>query len=761
MPLGNADIEGLLAPCRERYPALVRVLLDELPNVVEQTRLAPGDMLLRQGERPKALFIVVAGCLSVVHPRADGSQCAVGSLRTGDLVGELALLAGQASTVTVLAAEPSAVLRVPARDLLEVDKFPPEIITEVNDAARQRMRRDQIAAALKTLCGEADDELITDLESEGERLSIRGGDVLFRQGDDGDAVYLVTNGRLRAIQQLEDGTQRVLNEIAAGGVVGEMALLTGEKRSAAVAAIRESELLRIPRDVFDRLTSRHPRLALGLARELVWRLRRTQGSAGRPRSALCLALVPMDVGLPPRWPDRLVAALRDIGNTLLLRRESVEPLPDAGSWQSSEDGMAAWLDAAEAEHEIVVYLAEPNPTEWTSLCLRQADIVLLAARAPSESSPGERERAMLAAAAADHSCSAKRFLLLLHESAGHPPSDSAKWFAGRRLDGIFHVPLDQPAAFGRVARILTGRAHGVVLGGGGARGLAHIGVLRAFAEHHVPVDVIAGTSMGAVFAALHAKGFAWDEILELSREIWLRVKPQEEYTLPVISFIRSRKLDRVARRFFGERVRIEDLWIPYFCVSCNLSRSHTVVHDRGILWRAVRASAALPGAFVPMVEGGDILVDGSVLNNLPGDIMRARYGGTLSVVDVSKRVDLRMAIPVFPSPWRLFWRWVLPGRTRPDVPHVLRLILRTTIVSSLQVTEQVCRSSDFLFRPPVDAYGMLQFKAHDQIVEAGYRYTCERLQELERDPAFAARLRGQWPEGGDAVASPFSGNPCA
>ena len=179
-----------------------------------------------------------------------------------------------------------------------------------------------------------------------------------------------------------------------------------------------------------------------------------------------------------------------------------------------------------------------------------------------------------------------------------------------------------------------------------ARGLAHIGVIRALREANVPIDMIGGTSMGAVISGLVAMGRDWKEMVEINRDAWLHRKPHKEYGLPIISLIRSRRLDSMAQHIWGT-AEIEDLWLNYFCISCNLSTSEMLIHERGPLWRAIRASASLPGVFVPVLEEGNILVDGGIVNNLPGDIMRERACRRVLVVDVGSEHEFRFKFREF------------------------------------------------------------------------------------------------------------------
>ena len=154
--------------------------------------------------------------------------------------------------------------------------------------------------------------------------------------------------------------------------------------------------------------------------------------------------------------------------------------------------------------------------------------------------------------------------------------------------------------------------------------------------------------MGSIIAGQYAMGLDPNEMVELNGRI-TRLKPFNEYTLPFISLLRTRKIEQAAQLSFGER-NIEDFWLPYFCVSTNLATAAMVVHDRGPAWLATRASGSLPGIALPVVLGNQLLVDGGVINNVPADVMRQRWNGAVVAVNVSPREDLSFNLSAFPSP---------------------------------------------------------------------------------------------------------------
>ena len=444
------------------------------------------------------------------------------------------------------------------------------------------------------------------------------------------------------------------------------------------------------------------------------------------------------------FTERLVRALERIGPTLHLSAPRLDALLNRpGITAVDEEDAAgirltAWLDEQESHHQFLIYETDGTASPWTRRCLRQADEILLVADAGSDPAPGIVEKALLGAN--DGISKARQSLVLLHRDGSRLPSGTSRWFVNRNVQRNFHIRRDTETDFGRVARCLGDAAIGLVLGGGGARGLAHIGVVRALREAGVPIDMIGGTSMGAVMASLVAMDQDWDQMLETNREAWLRRKPHKEYSLPFISLIRSRRLDSMAQQIWGE-IDIEDLWISFFCISCNLSTSTMVVHERGSLWKAIRASASLPGVFVPVLSDGNILVDGGLVNNLPGDVMRSRACRTLIVVDVGSEHEFTFKLPEFPSPWQFLRSRILPFASRIEVPHIVDVLIRTTDVSSSQKTREVKRNADVCLRPPIDAYGVLQFEALDEIAEVGYRYAKAKIEELRGEKLLAGMFQ--------------------
>jgi len=313
----------------------------------------------------------------------------------------------------------------------------------------------------------------------------------------------------------------------------------------------------------------------------------------------------------------------------------------------------------------------------------------------------------------------------------------------RQVQEHHHLRWDTDADFARLARFLSGRAIGLALGGGGSHCLAQIGVIRALAEANIPIDMVGGTSMGAVIAVLCAMSCDYQTMIRLNRKGWIESKPLSvsEYALPIISLYRSRKFDKIAK-IPSRDADLADLWLNCFCISSNLTTSKMVVHQRGPVWKALRASASLPGIAVPVLDSGSLLVDGGVTNNLPGDVVRDLGAGSVIVVNVSSEQHLSVDREEIPSSWDVLCSRILPFRERINVPGILDILMASTMLSSQARTNAVVRDADVYFHPPVSKYSLLEFSAIDEIVEVGYRYAKQTIEELQTTEPFMKMIAG-------------------
>lgn len=561
-----------------------------------------------------------------------------------------------------------------------------------------------------------------------EWVDLLGGECLFSEGDPGDALYILLNGRLQVRLKDEKGKARFA-EISKGESVGEMALLSGENRSATVVAIRDCHLARLSKASFELFFERCPAVGLNLARLVIARFSKSKGKR-QFRQIDNIAVVGTDASvdvrafvreLLPFFPQGKKCLLLDSGAVDTFFGENIAQTPPALSEKNKV--LSAWLDAQEAQHDFVFYLADRTTTEWTRRCARQADEVLLLAdiARPAGNAADPIADLKMAPDTGLAGPGPKFTLVLQHPPGVVMPTGTAAWLQAYRPDGHFHLrtATAQPD-FARLARYLTDQTTGLALAGGGVRGFAHIGVWRALQEANIPVDVVGGTSMGAFVGGLMA--FGWDHraVREAVRGIALSRPSRDFNLLPLVSLIGGKHLDRALRHFYGGS-DIEDCVLKFYCISSNLSLAQPEIHLYGDMFKAVRASGSLPGIVPPVVLNGSLLIDGGVFNNFPVDIMAEMGIGNIIGVEMPPGKQRPLDYYELPGTWEVLKNHVFRTDGGANVPSLVSTLMQTTTLTSNYNQKQARTLADVLIAPSVASFGFLQWEAFDKIVEAGYQ----------------------------------------
>ncbi|MCC6279520.1 MAG: cyclic nucleotide-binding domain-containing protein, partial [Saprospiraceae bacterium] len=333
----------------------------------------------------------------------------------------------------------------------------------------------RLRQALELLFGPLDDNTFSGILTFFEWVDLHGGSCLFRQGDEGDSMYVLASGRLRVLRQQEGGYSDAFAEIAAGQTVGEMALITGEPRNADIIAMRDSVLARISKADFERLTAIYPQALLHISNTIIERLQ--ERTAGRHKKLITnLCLLPISPSIDTAdFTRQLQEALSVHGEVACIDSGQVNrilEIPGIAQCTRSESALhrrlASWLEEMENNYRFVLYLPDPADTEWTHRCLRQADEVLLIGA--SEQSPELHPLEIKYLQGRARLSSAGQTLALLHAPETTVPSGTAGWLQHRTLNFHHHLRRGNEADFARLARFISGKAVGLVLSGGAAKG---------------------------------------------------------------------------------------------------------------------------------------------------------------------------------------------------------------------------------------------------------------------------------------------------
>jgi NTE family protein len=531
----------------------------------------------------------------------------------------------------------------------------------------------------------ASDECVRSLAEVVSWMSIPGGSTLFSQGDVSNAIYITSSGLLGAYTNNTSGAEILVGRIGRGELIGEMGCVSNEPRSTTIRALRNSEILMVPWESIEPLARIHPILMLSLCQTVIGRMRGlVQGK--KPKIGLrTYCLIPCESEHDAReFVDDLVSEFQKFGPTFLVTKEN-------GKNYTTEQ-----LVALEASNDYVIYLADAGKTPWTRLCLRQADTALVIAQGLDAPRPipsfGEINAGI----------STSLILLWPGEII---PGKTGPWLDSLRPRAHHHVR--SPSDIGRAARLLTGKGLGIVLAGGGARGLAHVGVIRAFAEHGIVVDAVVGTSIGALVGSSIA--MEWDYLKSrAAAHRFSRRHPLWELVPPLRSLLSGRNLRVSLQEWHGE-THIEETPIPFACVSASLNTSAAAIHQRGKLETWVRASASLPGIFPPVLENGALYVDGGVINNLPTDTIHAMGVGFVVAVELGAGNKT-------------------PARTLPSIMDVL---LRVATMGSNARNLSAREQCDVLLNPSLEAVDLLNFRAYDLAMQVGYDCAIEKIEQIK------------------------------
>jgi|GEM_PF-569853 len=522
---------------------------------------------------------------------------------------------------------------------------------------------------------------------------VPGGASLVVQGEQPEAIYVVVTGRLA----VDQGSQARLSH---GDVIGDVEFITGAASASTVRALRTSEVLRIATGDLQTASVRCPGVLLAISSGVVHRLQAERPASVAPVRPATICVVPVDAAI-------------DTTPILLQIADSLTPYGSVTilSAEQAAGQTSFWFAELERRFDFVLFQADDRATPWTRFCLRQCDRIVLAVDGESDPTRCEafgHDRQYLPSGA--------HLSLLLLWQAGIVPNRTAAWLKATNPVGHHHIR--SPADIGRASRLIAGRGLGLVLSGGGARALAHVGVIDALATRDIQIDAIGGTSIGGIIAAVFASE---REVSDTVRSLAAAFAKRRfsDFAIPRTALYSERAFARTLGNLFGD-IAIEDLPIPMFCVSTNLTEGVSVIHRTGRLVTWLRATSAVPGICPPILEQNNVYIDGGVLNNVPTDAIRGF--GVASAITVDAGTTLAKS-----------------ARSEGEgLPSMLDLFWRVGTIGSDTSINRMRHDGDVMLRPEIGSVGIFDWDTHERVIAAGHQVTLGHLAEIE---AALGRLR--------------------
>lgn len=751
----------------------------DFANEIEILQIEEGTTVIEQNSRNNGLYYVVSGTLEVTYTDpTTNNEHVLYTVQPGGVAGYLGALVGYKSFVSLRAKTEVYAGFLPKKDL--------ERLCEKYFMIYLSIAKSLIKSLSKK---------ILKLDSALEWIQLDAGETLFKQDTDANGIYIVLSGRLRSFHENTTNKEvKILAEYGQGESFGEVEVLTAAKRSSTFIAVRDSETARIPRTLFEILAIENPAIMIKVTRIVARTIKAESNDftlspitqipsvtkfKNSNKNYRTITILPVNHGLPVQeFASRLVQAFKSVNRSVigLDQASTLSYLGKHAFDRLSRLRQSGFFSDLEERYQIVVYIADTAVnSSWTSTCIQQGDCVLLLADALGDTSIGDYERLLLKTRT-----TARTELLLLHPEKYVEPGLANRWLKNRvwvhshhhiqfnvhqagnsnneggeqntfarnirtKVENLrskyvgpkkyYSSSLPHKNDFMRLARLLSGQAVGLVLGGGGARGFSHLGVLKALQENGIPIDMIGGTSIGSFVGGLYARDYDLVPIYGRAKKFAGRVssvwRTLSDLTYPTTSYTTGHEFNRGIWKVFGDS-RIEDFWIQFYCNSTNITNSSMEIHSSGYAWRFIRASMSLAGLLPPITDNGSMLLDGGYVDNLPVGEMKNRGASIIFAVDVGS-VDDRTPMKYGDSLsglWILFNRWN-PFSKHPNVPTMSEIQMRLCYVSSVNALDRAKNTPGIIYlRPPIENYATLDFGKFEEIYNVGSIYGHMVLKEL-------------------------------
>ncbi len=520
---------------------------------------------------------------------------------------------------------------------------------------------------------------LQNLLKNGKILSFEKDDKLFKQGDPTVSVYITITGSFSVLIN-DDTSQTSIADIGVGELIGEMGTITGLSRSATVIANRKSKVLELNLKDIKNSAEDNSEFMLLLARVAIARLLHSQNgkTVEHLPSVYCL--------LGPDAKD-----ITSIISGYMKKYGSIEIFSE----KQLEKKTIIDREISQEKSDFTIYFSEnvsDQPTETIKWMIQNSDRSILIFNGEEKREQQELKFNEL-----------KNYLGNYDAIIQWPNSKIIPGVTGWLLDSLNinnHYHYIDSSDLRRISRILTGNGIALVLSGGGARGMAHMGFYKYALEHKFEFDLVVGTSSGSLVGAGIALGWSFDEIVQ-NMSMMAKINPLFNLHIPKTSIFKDKALRQTSAKWFSD-LNIEDTRIPYRNISVDVEHSKESVNSRGRIEASVRASGALPGIFPPVKMGDTLHVDGGVMNNLPTDQTKG--------LGISKIIGIDIGANASPE----------NSEQEQKDPSIFSLITLVATLGDSAGADLHRKQCDVLLVPEVSEIKIFDFKLYEKAISIGY-----------------------------------------
>lgn len=570
-----------------------------------------------------------------------------------------------------------------------------------------------------------------------EKIELLPDEVLYYQGDPSDSIEILQSGKLATILTTANGEHRIIDYVEPGDTVGEIGTISGEPRPITIKAVKNSILFKLPSEFFVELCHAYPSVLFAIINPIVSRSQKIIRTLSGEKFKRHVVFIPANDIVSM---DAFIKNLTDLVNStsgLVLLSDYNDQFTN-----TTPDKIQAFLDDAKSKNikkikQRRLYVLKHGETTLGKYALEKADIIYVIA---DDKAPKVLDEFVLHNITEfKENSKSKPELIILHDDDTKLPENTASWLKLNDFNLHHHIRLNRTGDYQRLLRFIRNKAIGVVLGGGGTRGWAHVGAIKALIEAGIPIDAIGGASVGSIVAASYAISESHEvalaefhELIEHSRYTvsWRNI------TWPAISLYNAKGLTSIVQKLYDD-IEIEDLWLPYFCVSTNFAKNIEVIHQTGSLWKSIRCSISMPGVIPPMLMDGELHFDGGLLNNLPVDVMRKliTHRGNVIAVDLNgSTTDSH----IYNFPPVLTFRQAFLAKLGIiydyKFPPFIDTFLRSLLVGSYLKSQQNSLAANILVNVDLSRFPMLHSdkKQENNLVDLGYDTTVQQIKNMQR-----------------------------